>query len=173
MARLEMATRHRPFHIGLLLVSTAPPANPEDDIYGWERQSASVDSRAYIESLFRSVGISLEKTASDQLADLQRRGVYLAGLVECPLADAARVDTLSAQYGPVLVKRIGHSYKPRQIGLLAPAAPGLAELLRDAGFGELLVASGKGIEIPAPDDADGFANLRATLGNAIAASESS
>jgi hypothetical protein len=31
--RLELATRFRPLHIGILFVSPAPPLQPEDDFY--------------------------------------------------------------------------------------------------------------------------------------------
>jgi hypothetical protein len=171
MARLELATRHRPFHVGLLLVSTAPPVNPADDIYAWEQNSASPKSRRYIQSLFACVGVSPDKSPADQLSDLQRRGVYVAYLVECPLPDNASKTDLAANYGRTLVKRITYSYKARQIALLAPTADGLANLLSTAGFAEKLVANGKGIEIPAPDDATALAAVRALLGKAIAASE--
>jgi hypothetical protein len=173
MARLEQATRHRPFHIGLLLICTAPPANPADDIYAWEQQSASPEAHAYIQSLFACVGVAPEKSPTHQLADLQRHGVYIARLVECPLEENAPTNDLAAKYGPTLIKRINFSYKPRQIALLAPAANGLADLLIKAGFSDKLVANGQGIEIPSPADVSALSKIRATLTKAIAASEAS
>ena len=172
MARLEEATRHRPFHIGLLLICTAPPANPADDIYAWEQQSASPEAHAFIQSLFACVGVAPEKNPTQQLADLQRHGVYIARLVECPLPENAPTKDLAAKYGPTLIKRMNFSYKPRQIALLAPAADGLADLLIKAGFSDKLVSNGQGIEIPSPTDAPALAKIRATLTKAIAASES-
>lgn len=171
MARLEEATRHRPFHIGLLMICTAPPANSADDIYLWELQGASEGAHAYIQSLLACVGIAGEKTPAQQLADLQRHGVYVARLVECPLPEDASTKDLSAKYGPTLIKRINFSYKPRQIALLAPVADGLSDLLIEAGFADKLVANGQGIEIPPPNDAPAIAKVRATLTKAIAASE--
>jgi len=171
MARLEEATRHRPFHIGLLLIATAPPANSADDIYAWELQGASAEAHAYIQSLFACVGIAPEKNPTQQLADLQRHGVYIARLIECPLAENAPKNNLAEKYGPTLVKRINFSYKPRQIALLSPVADGLADLLIKAGFSDKLVFNGKGIDIPAPNDAPAIAKIRATLTKAIAASE--
>jgi hypothetical protein len=173
MARLEEATRHRPFHIGLLLISTAPPANSADDIYRWEHQSAGPEAHAYIESLLACTGVAPEKSPIQQLADLQRHGVYLASLVECPLPQGTPTNDLAAKYGPTLIKRINFSYKPRQIALLAPAANGLPDLLIKAGFADKLVAGGKGIEIPAPDYAHGIAKVCAILTKAMAASEAS
>jgi hypothetical protein len=173
MARLEEATRHRPFHIGLLLISTAPPANPADDIYLWEQQSAGPEAHSYIQALFACVGVAPEKSPTQQLADLQRHGVYLASLVECPLPQGASTNDLAAKFGPTLIKRINFSYKPRQIALLSPVANGLPDLLVKAGLSDKLVASGKGIEIPSPDYAHGIAKVCATLTKAIAVSESS
>ena len=171
MSRLEEATRHRPFHIGLLLISTAPPANSADDIYAWEQQSASPEAHAYIQSLFACVGVAPEKNPTQQLADLQRHGVYLASLVECPLPENASTNDLAEKYGPTLIKRINFSYKPRQIALLAPVANGLADLLIKAGLSDKLVADGKGIEIPSLAYAPAVAKVCATLTKAIAASE--
>ena len=171
MARLEEATRHRPFHIGLLLIATAPPANSANDIYMWELQGASAEAHAYIQSLFACVGIAPEKTPPQQLADLQRQGVYVARLIECPLPENAPTNNLSEKYGPTLIKRLNFSYKPRQIALLSPVAPGLADLLVKSGFSDKLVTNGKGIEIPAPNDAPVIANIRATLTRAITTSE--
>jgi hypothetical protein len=172
MARLEEATRHRPFHIGLLLIRTAPPANSADDIYAWEQQTASPEAHAYIQSLFGCVGIAPEKNPTQQLADLQRHGVYVARLVECPLPENTPTNNLAEKYGPTLIKRINFSYKPRQIALLSPVAPGLSDLLIKSGFSDKLVSNGQGIEIPAPNDAPAIAKVRATLTKAIAASES-
>lgn len=173
MSRLEEATRHRPFHIGLLLISTAPPANPGDDIYTWEHQAASPEAHSYIQALFACTGVAPEKSPTQQLSDLQRHGVYLASLVECPLPQGTPTNDLAAKYGPTLIKRINFSYKPRQIALLAPVANGLADLLIKAGLSDKLVAHGKGIEIPHPDYAHGIAKVCATLTKAIAASEAS
>jgi hypothetical protein len=171
MARLEEATRHRPFHIGLLLICTAPPTNPADDIYAWEQQGASEEAHAFIQSLFACVGVAAEKNPTQQLADLQRHGVYVARLIECPLEEIAPTNDLAAKYGPTLIKRINFSYKPRQIALLAPAANGLADLLIKANLSDKLVSNGQGIEIPSPNDAPAVAKIRATLTKAIAASE--
>jgi hypothetical protein len=172
MARLEEATRHRPFHIGLLLVCTAPPTDPADDFYAWEQQSASPQSHAYIQSLLACVGVSAEKNPTEQLAEFQRRGVYLARLIECPLPENSATNNFAAKYGPTLIKRITYSYKPRQIALLAPVVTGLADLLESAGLGPKLVAHGQGIEIPVLNDLHALAKVRAALGKAIAASES-
>jgi hypothetical protein len=164
MARLELATRFRPVHISLLLVCSAPPALPGDDLYAWDQQAAGEDASRYLRSLFQVVGAGATKDPAAQLAEIQRRGIYLARLVECPLEKDASLNALGMQYGPVLVKRIAYSYKPRQIALLAPVAPNLIDLLRAAGLDDRLVSGGQGIRLPAPEDEDAIARVRASLG---------
>lgn len=163
MARLELATRFRPVHIGLLLVTTAPPAPPNDNLYAWEQQAASPHAAQFLRALIQVLGTDSALAPTAQLADLQRRGIYLARLVECPLEPGISQEKLAARYGPVLVKRITYSYKPRQIVLLAPVAPGLTDLLRAAGLGEKLIQAGEGIAVPLPDDTASVASLRTSL----------
>lgn len=163
LARLELASRYRPIHIALLLICTAPPAEINDDLYAWERQEASVEAREYLEGLFLSVGIGAEKSPSERMAEFQRRGIYLARLVECPLPAGAPLEIISAKAANTMLIRITQSYKPARIALLAPVAAGLAEALRAAGFDEKLIAGGKGIEIPFPGDDAGIAHARKIL----------
>jgi hypothetical protein len=161
LARLELATRYRPIHISLLLVCAAPPRNAADDFYAWEGQAAGPDALKFIEALMTIFAISTETPPAEQLAELQHQGVYLARLVECPLDSERQFNNLAQEYGPVLVKRIAYSYKPRRVALLAPVAPGLAEILNKANLSATLVSNGQGIEIPTPDDSDAIARARA------------
>ncbi len=127
-----------------------PNPGPGDDFYAWERQAAGAGARAYITALLQCAGVEMSdnKSPADQLSEFQRRGVYLARLVECPLQGGDDAEGLPSRYGPIFLKRVQYSYKPRHIALLEPAAPGLAEQLRAAGFGERLVADGQAIRIP-------------------------
>jgi len=175
LARLELATRYRPIHIGLLLVCTAPPANLVDDLYTWEQQAASPQARDYLQGFLQCFTSGGANSPGDQLSELQRGGVFLSRLVECPInvnssASDSKNDNLATLHGPVLIKRIQFSYKPRQIALLAPVAPGLPDLLCKAGFGPQLIAEGQGIEIPAAGDVANVARIRALLSLSTAAS---
>jgi hypothetical protein len=163
LERLELATRYRPVHVGLLLICTAPPAAIGDDLYAWEQQKAAPDAKKYLEGLLQSVGIGPEKTPVERLAEFQRRGIYLARLVECQIAPGKDLKANIATLAGVMVKRITQSYKPARIGLLAPVAPGLAEALKVAGLNEKLIAGGDGIEIPSPGDKAGIARTRKML----------
>lgn len=167
LARLELASRYRPIHIGLLLICTAPPAAIYDDLYAWEKQKARAEAVDYLEGLFQSAGIGAEKAPLERLAEFQRRGIYLARLVECPLGSGVRMENIVPKAVKVMLIRIAQSYKPARIGLLAPVAPGLAEALRNAGLGEKLIAGGQGIEIPSAVDAQGIAQTRKILEDGI------
>jgi hypothetical protein len=163
LARLELATRYRPIHISLLLVCAAPPPIAADDLYAWENQAAGPDARKFIVALMTTFAVSTEIPPAEQLAELQHQGVYLARLVECPLAPETQFNSLAQQYGPVLVKRIAYSYKPRRIALLSPVPPGLPGILKSADLSDHLLLNGQGIEIPAPDDSSAIARLRAIV----------
>ncbi len=139
----------------------------DDDLYAWERQKASPEAVEYLEGLFQSVGIGPEKSPSERLAEFQRHGIYLARLVECPLASGVRLENLMPKVAGVMVTRITQSYKPARIGLLFPVAPWLAEALRAGGLGEKLIAGGQGIEIPSPSDKQEIARVRKILDAAI------
>lgn len=147
LARLQRATRWRPIHISLLLICTAPPERPEDDLYATDLGEPSLGARAYINGLFQYLGIAPAASREDQLTELQRNGTYIARLIECPLAPNASLDNLAARYAPELLKRIEFSYKPKKIALLDPVAPGLAQLLLNSKFGSLIENNGKGIDI--------------------------
>lgn len=163
MERLQLATRYRPIHISLLLVCAAAPARAGDDLYAWEQQGASAEASEYLAGLLQSVGVDAGKGPAEQLTEFQRRGAYLARLVECPIEGSDSFDRLAAEYGPVLVKRILHSYKPRHIALLDPVARGLADTLRAGGLGNRLVADGQPIRIPGANDPRAMARVRAVI----------
>ncbi len=163
MERLQLATRYRPIHISLLLVCAAAPRRAADDLYAWEQQGASAEASEYLAGLLQSVGVDAARGPAEQLTEFQRRGAYLARLVECPIEAGANFERVAAEYGPVLVKRILHSYKPRHIALLDPVARGLADTLRAAGLGDRLVADGQPIRIPGANDPRAIARVRALI----------
>lgn len=148
--RLQRATRWRPIHISLLLICTAPPERPEDDFYATDLGEPSPGSRAYLQGVFKYLGLPSDDSVSreEQLGELQRSGTYIARLVECPLAPDASLEGLAARYGPDLLKRIEFSYKPKKIGLLDPVAPGLAERLLRSKFAAFVSDNGRPITIP-------------------------
>jgi hypothetical protein len=145
LGRLELSTRFRPVHIGVLVVALAPLPRPEDDFYG------PPESREFFEHLLDALEIPLHPglsgqesdaaaVASARLLEFQRKGYYLAYLSECPITGTAEpvaeaVATTISRLGPTLVRRIRLNYKPKQIALLGPELALLAEVLRGAGIG--------------------------------------
>ena len=92
LRRLELSTRFRPVHIGVLFVALAPRACPEDDFYGPAESKEFADP--FLEAL--EIHSSREKAGpesdvraaySARLAEFRRRGYFLAYLSECPLLE--------------------------------------------------------------------------------------
>jgi hypothetical protein len=145
--RLELATRYRPIHIQTLFLPLAPPEPMEDFFYSVRPPAAerSVAAQQWLARLMAEVGIS-EMFSGDAaaLAEFQRRNFYLAYVLECPVAEAyprreAGTDSLISaaivrDHCPALLRRIQFSYRPKQIALIEPGIPALAEMLRQTGL---------------------------------------
>jgi hypothetical protein len=182
--QLELATRFRPIHIGVLLVADAPPAARVDYFYlpATDRATRSNPARAFFDDLVAGCGIpgAAEKSEEACLTEFQRGGFLLAYVVECPLAfppdsskEAKRAldeEALARRYGATLVQRIRYSYKPRQILLLgAPTRP-LISVLRSAGFDDRLILDGDTpLAIPDANDPRARARFREILRKTVAA----
>ncbi len=151
LRRLELATRFRPIHIGVLFLGEAPPPRIEDYFYSYDEARAierSGPSRVFFESFLEGVGISREEGKSDEarLGEFQRRGFFLADALECPkeeivsgageAADQTAGFKLLQHYAPTLVKRIQFSYKPKYIVPLSVRVGPLICILQEAGLRE-------------------------------------
>jgi hypothetical protein len=130
LERLEWATRFRPIHIQTLLLSGIAPAQNDEFLYNPYGQFQG-ESR----KLLQSLQISTEgKTAESVLAEVQKRGLMLIHVLECPLS--ADLSPLEAR--PLLenqlattVTRIRRSLKPKQVLFVsADLAPMADKLLR-------------------------------------------
>lgn len=182
--QLELATRFRPIHIGVLLVADAPPGARVDYFYlpATDRATRSNHARAFFDDLMEGCGVpdAAEKSEEGCLAEFQRGGFFLAYLVECPLAfrqDSSEEgktvldeEALARRYGATLVQRIRFSYKPKQILLLGAATHPLVSALRSAGFGDrLILEGGAPLAIPEANDPPARARFREILRKAVAA----
>ena len=157
--RLELSTRFRPVHIGVLFVALAPLVRMEDDFYG------PAESKEFFDPLLGALEIpsSTEKAApkSDahatdlaRLAEFQRRGYYLAYLSECPAQESEEpVASTIARLGPTLIRRIRFNYKPKHIAPLGQELVPLIEMLRGAGIGPILTLD-QGLALPTPRTGD-------------------
>jgi hypothetical protein len=120
--RLELATRFRPIHIQLLLIDAAPPTRTEDYFYrpASNREERSKNSRHYFDEIVKCSGFAAPEMAEEAaLAEFQHRGFYLACAVECPVEPTVDLAAALQRAGPVLIRRIEKSYKPKYVALLS------------------------------------------------------
>jgi hypothetical protein len=160
LRRLELSTRFRPVHIGVLFVALAPPARPEDDFYGPSESKEFADP--FLEALeihpFKEKsGPELDACAADsaRLAEFQRRGYYLAYLSECPLPEKEEpLASTIARLGPTLIRRIRFNYKPKHIAPLGQELFPLIYMLKTAEIAPITLDQGQPLPTPrtgAPD----------------------
>jgi len=155
LRRLELSTRFRPVHIGVLFVALAPPVRPEDDFY------APAESKEFFDPFLEGLGIPLctgkaepetDARSADlaRLAEFQRKGYFLAYLSECPVRENKETAASTiARLAPTLIRRIRFNYKPKQIAPLGQELSPLVEMLRAAGIGPVLTP-GQGLVLPTP-----------------------
>lgn len=140
--RLELATRFRPIHIHLLLLDAAPPSRPEDFFYRVSRPSArSVASRMYFTELAKLVGVKPGREGPEEatLAEFQKRGMFLAYAVECPVDDYHELAAAVRRLAPTVVKRVQTSYKPKYIAPISQPTQELVKLFQMTGLRDRLV----------------------------------
>jgi hypothetical protein len=147
--RLELATRFRPIHIGILFVSLAPPPNPEDDFY------APAASREFSDPFLEGLEISSSgQGASPEkdrrpLEEFQRRGYFLSSLSECALPMDADVAEAISRQARDLVRRIRYNYRPKQVVLLGSDLAPVVQVLTNGGIGPCLILK-QGLPLPLP-----------------------
>ncbi len=121
--RLELATRFRPIHIQVLLIDAAPPSRTEDYFYNpcVNREGRSKTSRHYFDEIVKCSGFAPDSEIAEEsaLAEFQHRGFYLAHAVECPIEPPDALAASIERAGPVLIRRIEKSYKPKYVALLS------------------------------------------------------
>lgn len=155
LRRLELATRYRPIHIQVLFLASAPPSGIANDFYDAasneesEGQAGQNWARVFFEALNISPGAG--NCREERLAEFQRRGYFLAFVSECPIykteaasAGGSRVPGVASvvtQLGPLVVKRIRYSYKPRFIVLLDRDTQPLVRILKEAGVENVLACA--------------------------------
>jgi hypothetical protein len=131
LQRLEWTTRYRPIHIQTLLLGAVSPSSKSDFLY-----SPELPHTGEAAQLFAAASLVLDGKSADTLhSEFQRRGLFLAHLLECPLElSNASISTnsigslstgtkqsLFACRIPAVLTRIRRSLKPRRIALISPA----------------------------------------------------
>ncbi|HXO06099.1 MAG TPA: hypothetical protein VN884_10780 [Candidatus Sulfotelmatobacter sp.] len=176
--RLELATRFRPIHVQVLLIDAVPPTNENDYFYraAENREERSVVSRMYFDEIVKSAGIAIAPSVSEDaaLAEFQHRGFFLAYAVECPVDSPEALSAALNRLGPVMVKRVNASYKPKYIAPISPAMAELTPLFEFSGWGTRLVLNGgKPFVDPFLGDPQGQAEFGTSLGDRLAEALSS
>src|SRR5580704_10499431 len=176
--RLELATRFRPIHIQVLLIDAAPTMSESDYFYhaAENREDRSVVSRMYCDEIVKSAGIAIGSGVNEEaaLAEFQHRGFFLAYAVECPVDSPEALSAALNRLGPVMVKRVNASYKPKYIAPISSPMAELAPLFEFSGWGERLVLNdGKPFVDPFLGDPQGQAEFGTSLGDRLAEALSS
>jgi hypothetical protein len=146
--RLELATRFRPIHIQFLLLETAPPVRVEDYFYcvTSDRSKRSLASRMFFDELAKCAGHLAGGELNEEivLAEFQRSGFFLAYGVECPLEEVSESELALNRLGPMVVRRIQSSYKPKFVAPLGQPMAELIPLLELSGLSDRLILSSGG-----------------------------
>jgi hypothetical protein len=157
--RLELSTRFRPIHIGVLFVALAPPVRAEDDFYGPAESKEFFNPFLEALEIPSSTDVAVPRpdacaADSARLAEFQRRGYYLAYLSECPLPENEKpAASTIARLCPTLIRRIRFNYKPKHIAPLGQELFPLVEMLSVAGLGPVLTLD-QGQPLPTPRTGD-------------------
>lgn len=132
LQRLEWATRFRPIHMQGLLLAGAAPESDDEFLYAPETQFGRVAGE-----ILRGVEIpATGRSHEEVLTEFQKRGLYLAYALECPVEpgpDASLTKELLERHLPHAIARIRRSLKPKRVLVLAPELqPFLSQLAESA-----------------------------------------
>lgn len=143
IARLELATRFRPVHIGVLLVDAAPPTRREDFFYAGPlngpRLTVGQSHFNELGKLASAAAGSTRASSESVLTEFQRRGFFLTSAVECPVDDSDELRNAVRRLAPTVLRRVQASYKPKHVALISEPTSELVETFRAAGWGERLI----------------------------------
>ena len=119
LQRLEWATRFRPIHMQALLLAVAAPESDDELLYAPESHFTGLAGQ-----ILAALSIPHEgKSAEEILTEVQRRGLYLAYALECPVernSDASLVQELLDRHLSHALVRIRRSLKPKRVLVLSP-----------------------------------------------------
>jgi hypothetical protein len=166
VARLELATRYRPIHIGVLFIAAAPSPGLENDFY------CPPKSRKFFDAFMEAVEIPVSAKKSPaggesddldvgRLVEFQRRGYYLTYLSECPYLDSAdTTNETMRRLGETLARRVRHNYRPKHIAILGHELRQLRTVLETSGVAAATLSN---LKIPQPGDMEGQTSFRSAF----------
>jgi hypothetical protein len=159
LQRLEWATRFRPIHIQALLLAASAPESDSEFLYSPEAPFTGLAGDLLAALSISSAGKSNEEI----LADFQKRGLFLAYLLECPLASGTEppeaVDLLD-RHLPQALARIRRSLKPKRALVLSQDLQRFLPQLCESDLGCPVVytplAASESAVPPSPDEIAAF-----------------
>lgn len=162
--KLEWATRFRPIHIQALLLSGITPLRNDEFLYNPQGPFEG-EGR----NLLNALQFTTERKSRESvLAELQKLGLMLVHVLECPLS----TDTQPFEARPLLenqlaaaVIRIRRSLKPKRVLLCSSSIQQVADKLRQTDLGCPVYPAAGGVFLPNAMPSDGESQaLRAALG---------
>jgi hypothetical protein len=132
LQRLEWATRYRPIHLHTLLLGAISPQAAAEFLY-----SSDEPHFGEATNLITAAGISTAGKSADAIqSELQRRGIYLTHVLECPLDDpSSGADFLNNALItrlPTLFTRIRRALKPKRLAFISASLTPLIERFASA-----------------------------------------
>jgi hypothetical protein len=166
--RLEWATRWRPLHIHTLLLGTVAPEKDTDFVY-----SDAGDFGGVAACILRVAGVATAGKPADAVHhELQRVGIFVAHVLECPLEDTVGTDEALAQLlaeraGGTLT-RIRRSIKPKRTALIGPGFDSvLAKFTPEALGCDVILDGGRAFKLD--ESVESIEHLRGALERSAAA----
>jgi hypothetical protein len=166
LRRLEWATRYRPLHVQTLLLGAVMPLADAEFVYADAAEFAGEAER-----VLRLAGIAAAgKSAGVIQHELQRAGIFVAHVLECPVeaADGAAVaELLHRRLGNTLL-RIRRSIKPRRMAAMGAEMDLVVEKLTEQELGCATILDG-GRAFKLDEGSEAMERLRAALASPVAA----
>jgi hypothetical protein len=155
LRRLEWATRHRPLHVQTLLLGAVSPAADAEFVYADGREF-----RAEAEWVLRLAGIATAEKGADAIQhELQRLGIFVAHVLECPVGTGNAGNEVTAGGGDALVEmlarrvgktlmRIRRSIKPKRVAPIGAAMDSVVGKLTPEELGcEVILDGGRAFRL--------------------------
>ena len=119
LQRLEWATRFRPIHMQALILAAEAPESDVEFLYAPKARFGGLAGEILAGAEIPVAG----RLPEEVLGEFQKRGLYFAYALECPLetgADASLGKELLERHLPSVLARIRRSLKPKRVVLVSP-----------------------------------------------------
>jgi hypothetical protein len=166
LRRLEWATRYRPLHVQTLLLGAVMPLADVEFVYA---DAAEFSGEA--ERVLRVAGIAAARKSAETIhLELQRAGIFVAHVLECPLeatGGAAFAVLLQRRIGNTLL-RIRRSIKPRRVAAMGAEMDLVVKKLTEQELGCTTILDG-GQAFNLDERYESIERLRAALARPVGA----